>query len=33
MRIKFARPDPIVPQGFKPPAKVKRSKHKKESAS
>lgn len=33
MRIKFARPDPIVPQGFKPPARVKRSKHKKESAS
>jgi hypothetical protein len=27
-RIKFARPDPIVPRGFKPPTKVKRSKHK-----
>ncbi len=33
MHIKFARPDPIVPQGFKPPAKVTRSKHHKESVS
>ncbi|HEV3110349.1 MAG TPA: DUF2092 domain-containing protein [Candidatus Binataceae bacterium] len=37
MRIKFARPDPMVPEGFKPPVRMKRSKHKavhnKESAS
>jgi hypothetical protein len=29
MHIKFARPDPMVPEGFKPPTRVKRSKHKK----
>lgn len=28
MRIKFARPDPMVPEGFKPPERMKRSKHK-----
>jgi hypothetical protein len=33
MHIKFARPDPMVPEGFKPPKRVKRSKHKKESGS
>ncbi len=27
MHIKFARPDPMVPEGFKPPTRVKRSKH------
>jgi hypothetical protein len=29
MHIKFARPDPMVPEGFKPPTRVKGSKHKK----
>jgi hypothetical protein len=28
MHIKFARPDPMVPEGFKPPARGKRCKHK-----